>query len=146
VNQTDGLDFALYELWLDQIGQLLDCGRADAPQRVADMVARAERAEADLRILREVRAPGTCQCSDEDACRFVCERDEAREKNANLLTLLRRVEWSALEVCDVDGSTEMDPCCPVCGGWKTLGHAPGCELARALQVDRASTAGKDGGM
>jgi hypothetical protein len=70
---------AQYELWLDQIGQLLDCSRADAPQRVADMVARAEAAEADLRVLREVRAPGTCQCSDDEACRFVRERYEARE-------------------------------------------------------------------
>lgn len=29
----------------------------------------------DLRILREVRAPGGCQCSDDEACKFVRERD-----------------------------------------------------------------------
>lgn len=77
-----------YELWLDQIGRLLGCGRADAPQRVADVVARAETAEADLRILREVRAPGTCQCSDDEACRFVRERDELREE----INRLRRAD------------------------------------------------------
>jgi hypothetical protein len=214
-----------YELWLDQIGQLLDCGRADAPQKVADMVARAEaaereaveqeiawnaaleeamrqrdEAEADLRVLREVRAPGTCQCSDEEACRFVRERDsaqarakwiyeslganddeieqvidklkaerdealatldvekqhllrafdssaewerrckDARKERANLLDLLRRVEWVGFDyvphMCE----------CPCCYHKRHEGHAPGCELARALQVDRASTAGKDGGM
>ena len=40
---------------------------------------RAERAERELKILREVYARG-CDCSPEDACRFARERDDEREK------------------------------------------------------------------
>jgi hypothetical protein len=60
---------------------------------------------------------------------------EARKERANLLDLLRRVEWVA-ELQDY----LWEDCCPDCRRRKEEGHAPGCELARALQVDRASAA------
>jgi hypothetical protein len=56
------------------------------------------------------------------------ERDAAQEKNANLLALLRRVEWVA-ELQDY----LWEDCCPDCRRRKEEGHAPDCELAKALK-------------
>jgi hypothetical protein len=56
------------------------------------------------------------------------ERDAAREKNANLIDLLRKVEWAAYSP-----DHPWDQCCPVCGRLKRDGHAPDCELAAALK-------------
>jgi uncharacterized small protein (DUF1192 family) len=59
--------------------------RDPTEKRIAALEAQVERLTAErderaveLRYLREIRGPGTCQCSDDDACRFALERDEAR--------------------------------------------------------------------
>ena len=40
--------------------------------------AEVETLRNDLRVLQEVRDPGGCECSDDEACRFVRERDAVR--------------------------------------------------------------------
>jgi chromosome segregation ATPase len=40
--------------------------------------AQRDEARAELEALAKVRAPSSCECGDDDACRFVRERDEAR--------------------------------------------------------------------
>jgi len=51
----------------------------------------------DLRTLREARDPGGCQCADEEACRFVRERDEARART-------RSTAGSSRRACPLTGS------------------------------------------
>jgi hypothetical protein len=58
------------------------------------------------------------------------ERDAAREKNANLIDLLRRVEWTSRPRAFAHG---FDCYCLVCGAAKTIGHCDDCELAAALK-------------
>ena len=60
--------------------------------------ARAEKAEAEvgrlnneLRYITEVRQPGTCQCSDDDVCRFAHERDQARSERDDLKAEVARL-------------------------------------------------------
>jgi hypothetical protein len=60
--------------------------------------------------------------------RLKAERDAEREHNANLLDLLRHVEW-AYHNCG-DGYCVR---CPMCHQWMADGHAPDCELAAALK-------------
>lgn len=48
---------------------------------------------------------------------------------AELLPLLRRCEWAAT-------AKGVGPCCPVCGNGPKAGHAPGCELGRAVGEDK----------
>jgi len=45
--------------------------------RIAELEEALEDERTDHRILQEVRGPGTCQCSDDEACKFARERDEA---------------------------------------------------------------------
>jgi len=44
-------------------------------REAAARIEELEDVEIDLRRLREVREPGGCQCSDDDACKFARDRD-----------------------------------------------------------------------
>lgn len=52
--------------------------------------------QAEYDALQEVRAPGTCECSDEDACRFVRQRDELAGALLDALDLTKDI------ICYVD--------------------------------------------
>lgn len=54
-------------------------GVTDRDATITALRARVAELEAELRVLREVRAPGSCECSEDDACRYVRERDAAVE-------------------------------------------------------------------
>lgn len=61
------------------------CGRGVLPHEMADgRCAMCLCEERDLACWErdEARKQGRCQCSDDDACRYARERDEAREENA----------------------------------------------------------------
>jgi len=69
-----------------------------------------ERLNNELRYVAEVRQPGTCRCSDDDACRFARERDDAlarAEKVEQALVLIGEravVDWDDKTVGEVDAA------------------------------------------
>jgi hypothetical protein len=83
--------------------------------------------EADLAAVK-AESVHNLERERERTCVRMTERDAAREKNANLLDLLRHVEW-AYHNCG-DGHCVR---CPMCHQWMADGHAPDCELAEVLK-------------
>ena len=50
---------------------------------------------------------------------------------ANLLSVVQRLEWSAVTAVP---ATVAKPCCPICQNTRDIGwHKPGCELDAALR-------------
>ncbi len=61
-----------------------------------------------------------------DQCASLKEQREAAEaKNERLMGLVRKIEWLP--------QIGAPPVCPACEWEQTLGHAPDCELAKALE-------------
>jgi hypothetical protein len=58
--------------------------------------------------------------------RVICERDQARADRADLLALLKQVEFVLFVGADV-------PRCPSCGMGRKSGHARDCRLAALLK-------------
>ena len=58
-----------------KIGFCYDCGNIPEDD-VEVLKKRIAELEAENKALRAIRQTG-CECGDEDACRFACERDEA---------------------------------------------------------------------
>lgn len=56
---------------------------------------------------------------------LVEEADTARADLAEVVALLKKIEWAPL------GGYEQDtPYCPCCTNWESVGHAPDCVLAK----------------
>jgi len=65
--------------------------RAEAEVEVAELQETIRELQAKYKALEEVREPGTCECGDDEACRFVRERDAARERVKQLEGLAREL-------------------------------------------------------
>lgn len=102
---------------------------------------RAEKAEAEVAVLQEtvvelqeqykaleeVRQPGTCECGDDEACRFVRERDAAIAKGeavAEALRVLMGELWcveEGLRCSAVDWhACGCETCCAYSEAWGAL--------------------------
>lgn len=90
-------------------------------------VSRLREQVADLQAVETARSEG-CACGDDEACRFVRERDEARAKVAQLQGLLRDMEYGHYP----DGLASL---CPACHLTPRMGHSVDCRLAAALEKD-----------
>jgi len=68
----------------DGMGSNLRAENAELRERCEALEKRCASVADELAVVLEVREPGGCQCDDDEACRFVRERDEARARCAKL--------------------------------------------------------------
>lgn len=79
---------------IDEDGCCLVCGCVAVGEGVDELYA-----------LLEVRAPGSCQCGDDEACRFARERDEA--------TAAERARIVAVLEAEAEASRQLARCDPL---------------------------------
>jgi hypothetical protein len=100
--------------------------------RVKEMeegLAKADKLRGELAAMEEIRGAG-CQCGDDDACRFVLERDEAR---AELRRLREGIEGAPRYTHGYCGE-ECCGSCPVTGG-PFYGDDEGAEWVHVHDLD-----------
>lgn len=67
----------------------------DAAAHLRALQAENDRLQGDLKHLREVRDPGGCECSDDDACMFARQRDAFKAECEALRVDAARIDWIA---------------------------------------------------
>jgi len=93
-------------------------------EQLRALQAENDRLQGDLKHLREVRDPGGCECSDDDACMFARQRDAFKAECEALRSSIRELVEVEDEYCrwDHDG---------YCQAHNLDHQLDGCRVARA---------------
>lgn len=85
-------------------GELHDC-RASLRAQLAAALAERDDARAELALTLSYRAPGSCQCGDDDACRLARERDALRAAGEAMAGAIRTLDATTYALVTTEPET-----------------------------------------